>query len=103
MTQTTYVLIHELIRLIPPFITPLCFVFAWAIVLLTAWSITSSIWVGIANVKQMHQIPCANCQFFTQNYYLKCPVHPSRALSDEAINCPDYEPQVYANSSNRDF
>jgi len=102
MIHITYMLVHELIRAIQPFLVPICFVFAWAIVLLVVWSLTSSIWVGIANAKQMHQIPCANCQFFTQSYYLKCPVHPSKALSEAAINCPDYEPQTYAHFSSRD-
>ena len=96
-------LVHELVRAIHPFIVPICFIFAWAIVLLTVWSIVSSVWVGIANARQMHQIPCADCQFFTRNYALKCPVHPSKALSDAAINCPDYEPQAYAHSSNSDL
>lgn len=103
MIQIIYVLVHELIRATQPFAVPICFVFAWTIVLLVIWSIASSLWVGITSVRQMHQIPCANCQFFTQNYYLKCPVHPSKALSDAAVNCPDYEPQAYADFSNRNF
>jgi hypothetical protein len=41
----------------------------------------------------MHQIPCANCQFFTGDYHLKCPIHPAIALSEAAIGCPDYRSQ----------
>lgn len=40
---------------------------------------------------RMHKIPCANCKFFTSNYSLKCTVHPAIALSESAINCPDYQ------------
>jgi len=36
------------------------------------------------------QIPCRTCRFFTNNQYLKCAVHPSTVLKQQAINCPDY-------------
>lgn len=38
----------------------------------------------------MHQIPCSNCQFFTNDYRLKCTVNPSVANTERAINCCDY-------------
>jgi hypothetical protein len=34
--------------------------------------------------------PCVTCQFFSNNAYLRCAVHPSVALTEKAINCPDY-------------
>ncbi|WP_322744170.1 MULTISPECIES: hypothetical protein [unclassified Coleofasciculus] len=40
----------------------------------------------------MHQIPCAYCQFFTNDHRLKCTVNPSIASSENAINCRDYCP-----------
>lgn len=36
--------------------------------------------------------PCKRCQFFHDNGYLKCAVHPARALTPEARNCQDYRP-----------
>jgi hypothetical protein len=42
-------------------------------------------------VKYLDQHPCKNCQFFNNNYYLKCAVHPSTALTKEAFNCSDYK------------
>ena len=42
-------------------------------------------------LSKLHQIPCARCAFFTRDYRLKCTVHPSKALTEEAINCLDYE------------
>lgn len=48
---------------------------------------------GVRYVKQLHQIPCANCQFFTGDYQLKCALHPDTALSEEAIGCSDFCPQ----------
>ncbi len=41
-------------------------------------------------LKSLHQVPCKNCRFFTDNQYLKCAVHPSTVLKQQAINCPDY-------------
>jgi len=75
-----------------PFQVPLCFLFAWAIVIISASSLWGAVRDTVNRSKQMHQIPCANCQFFTRDYHLKCTVHPSIALSEEAINCTDFEP-----------
>jgi hypothetical protein len=41
---------------------------------------------------RMHQIPCTRCQFFTNCAALKCTVHPDIALSEQAIQCPDFAP-----------
>jgi hypothetical protein len=84
-------LLYGLIRTIQPFLTPICFVMAWGIILILGWSILAALRDGVEQVKHLHQIPCANCQFFTNSYYLKCPVHPSMALSEEAIGCRDYK------------
>jgi hypothetical protein len=86
--------IAVLVRLIQPILVPLCFVLAWGLLILTAWGIWSATRDGLAKAKQMHEIPCANCRFFTNDYHLKCPVHPSEALSEAAIGCPDFEPAV---------
>jgi hypothetical protein len=84
-------LLAMLIHAIQPFLTPICFVIAWSIVLFGIWIFFSATREGVKHVKHLHQIPCANCQFFTNSYYLKCPVHPSIALSEEAIGCRDFE------------
>ena len=39
---------------------------------------------------QLQAIPCSRCQFFTNNHQLKCTVHPEIAMSEAAINCPDF-------------
>ena len=46
---------------------------------------------GFNYVKKMHQIPCANCVYFTGNYCLKCTLHPAEAMSENAIACRDFE------------
>ncbi|MBF1999975.1 MAG: hypothetical protein IGS50_14055 [Synechococcales cyanobacterium C42_A2020_086] len=92
--------LHGLIHVLQPLLVPTCFVLAWGLMILLFWSIGSALRDALANAKQMHQIPCANCQFFTSSYHLKCPVHPRTALSVEAINCPDYEPTAYRAQDN---
>lgn len=91
MLQLAQVSLYWVIRIIQPLLVPICFVCAWAILLLIAWSVGAAIRDSIQQAKRMHQIPCANCRFFTGDYHLKCPVHPKQALSQEAINCRDYE------------
>jgi hypothetical protein len=84
-------LISFLINGIQPFIVPICFVSAWAIIILCAWSLWTAARDSVTTAKQMHQIPCTGCQFFTEDYRLKCTVRPSIANTEEAINCRDYQ------------
>lgn len=37
-----------------------------------------------------HKIPCRRCRYFSLNPYLCCAIHPSLALTEQAIDCPDY-------------
>jgi hypothetical protein len=55
------------------------------------WQIIETSQQAIAHLKRLHQIPCSRCIFFTGDYRLKCTVHPLCALSEEAINCRDFE------------
>jgi hypothetical protein len=73
------------------FLVPICFVTAWTVILLLVWNLWSTARESVQTAKQMHQIPCANCQFFTNNYRLKCTVHPSVANTEAAIGCKDYQ------------
>lgn len=73
-----------------PFLVPVCFAAAWALVFLVAWSVYAAIRDAIKQAARMHQIPCANCQFFTDNYSLKCAVNPTAALTEAAIHCSDF-------------
>jgi hypothetical protein len=49
---------------------------------------------GIAQLKHLHQIPCDRCVFFTGCYHLKCTVHPSKAMTADAVGCLDFDPAV---------
>ncbi|MBD1805560.1 hypothetical protein H6F98_08880 [Microcoleus sp. FACHB-SPT15] len=37
-----------------------------------------------------NNFPCKKCYFFLNNHYLKCAIHPSVVLTEQASNCPDY-------------
>ena len=90
MFQILYFLIHAL----QPVLVPICFVAAWFLVVLLLWNIYAATSNGIATIKRLHQISCANCQFFTDDYRLKCTVHPTIALTEQAVYCRDYYPQT---------
>ncbi len=49
----------------------------------------------VKRAKTMHQIPCSDCQYFTNDYRLKCPVNPFQANTESAINCQDYHQRKY--------
>ncbi|MBH8552393.1 hypothetical protein I8751_08390 [Nostocaceae cyanobacterium CENA357] len=84
-------LISLIIHGIQQFLVPICFIGAWVLIVLFAWSLWVAARDSVATAKQMHQIPCTGCQFFTADYRLKCTVHPSIANTEEAINCIDYQ------------
>ena len=53
------------------------------------------------SIKPSPKIPCLNCRFFNNDVYLRCAVHPSKALRAEASNCLDYwslDSNKFANS-----
>jgi hypothetical protein len=82
---------HWVITLLNPILIPLCFVFAWGLLGLIGWNMLAATRDSLRAAQRMHQIPCADCRFFTGSYHLKCTLHPKIALSEEAINCRDYE------------
>ncbi|WP_066377272.1 hypothetical protein [Anabaena sp. CA = ATCC 33047] len=84
-------LISLLLRGIQPLLVPICFVGAWLIIVLVLWSLWTATRDSITTAKKMHNIPCPSCQFFTNDYRLKCTVHPSIANTEEAIHCCDFQ------------
>jgi hypothetical protein len=37
------------------------------------------------------RIICSRCQYFNNNNFLKCALHPARVLTEQAIDCIDYD------------
>ncbi|MBD2577422.1 hypothetical protein [Oscillatoria sp. FACHB-1406] len=83
-------LFYNTVQILKPILVPLCFVVAWTFFLLLGWSLFSSIRDVLQRSKVMHDIPCTNCQFFTNDYRLKCTVRPHIANTENAIGCLDY-------------
>ncbi|MEM6751654.1 MAG: hypothetical protein AAF630_01500 [Cyanobacteria bacterium P01_C01_bin.38] len=71
--------------------TIFCAFCAWAIVILAFASFCLMLNKGTNHLKKLHNIPCSGCDFFTNDYRLKCTIHPSKACSEEAIGCIDFE------------
>ena len=46
---------------------------------------------GWKQLRRMHQVPCSRCVYFTGDYNLKCTVRPCDALTEQAIDCRDFE------------
>ncbi|MBW4618816.1 MAG: hypothetical protein KME17_05595 [Cyanosarcina radialis HA8281-LM2] len=83
-------LLYPIIRIIQPLLVPACFLLAWTLAILFFWSLWTAIRDTVGRAKVMHQIPCTGCKFFTNDYHLKCTVHPHIANSEAAIGCSDY-------------
>ncbi len=74
--------------------TIFCALFTWTILISFIYSIIRTWQKGINYVKTLHQIPCCGCEYFTNDYRLKCTVHPTKACTNEACDCIDYEPKT---------
>ncbi len=69
---------------------------AWATIANLTLTTLGGLRRGILTLRRLHQIPCSRCRFFVNSPYLKCPIHPTIALSEQAIHCRDYDRQVSA-------
>lgn len=43
------------------------------------------------DAQSSEHIPCRECQFFKDNHYLRCAIHPSIVMTKQSINCLDYQ------------
>jgi hypothetical protein len=84
----------HLLQWLKPLQIPFYFGAAWLFLLylgMTLGQFVQDVW---QRSRIMHRIPCHNCQFFTNDHRLKCPIHPLAANSETAINCRDYAAQT---------
>lgn len=79
------------------FLAPLCFMIVWVsvvfIVAISCRFVRNRNKNEIVTSNLFQQVPCKKCQYFNNNYFLKCAVHPSIALTQEAVDCSDYCPK----------
>jgi hypothetical protein len=78
------------------FLQIICSLSAWLLVIVSLWKIWKVSLTGWSYVRRLHQIPCDRCVYFTGDYRLKCTVNPLMALSEESIDCRDFEPIAYS-------
>lgn len=69
----------------------ICSLLAWLLVGVSLFKIRQVTVSGLTYIKKLHQVPCSGCVYFTGDYRLKCTVNPYIALSEDAINCRDFE------------
>ena len=70
------------------------FISFWVFLMIVfSFSVVRAFKEGAEQVKKLHRIPCYKCDYFTNDYRLKCTVNPSLACSEEAIGCIDFEPK----------
>ncbi|NEO99174.1 MAG: hypothetical protein F6K58_10920 [Symploca sp. SIO2E9] len=51
---------------------------------------------SVVRLKRLHSIPCNRCVYFTGCHYLKCTVNPYKALTEDAVDCLDFEPTLHS-------
>ncbi len=100
MMQLAFVLLAKFVIGVRPFLPTICFVLVWGGIAIATYTLFTGLRKGVENVRQLHRIPCANCQYATSSYHLKCSVHPANAFSEQAIGCQDFEPGSLQNLSN---
>jgi hypothetical protein len=86
--------LHESLELIQPILVPLCFILAWVFIITLFSTLWGSFQAVTQRAKEMHQIPCANCRFSTNDYRLKCTVNPSLAHTEKAVDCADFSQKM---------
>jgi hypothetical protein len=72
------------------FLIPVCLIAVWTIVAFPFFREIAKTKSTGTNFLRMSRIPCRNCRFFSRSSYLKCAVHPTTAMTEDAVNCSDY-------------
>ncbi len=54
------------------------------------WSANRLKWRQVIGSRSRHRLVCYHCRYFGQNPYLKCALHPTTVLTEQATDCRDY-------------
>ncbi|GEM_PF-1839866 len=99
-TANTYKPQKSQIPYVPLVLTPILFISLWVVAkAIFTSNVRKSSHNDKVNSSSSQEVPCKNCQFFKDNHYLNCAVHPSVVLTKQALNCPDYSPKSSTNES----
>ena len=91
LLELIHLILLHVMSWLQPYLGPICFCLAWSVVFLGLWQVIAATRDGVQRAQTMHRIPCSDCSFFTNQAVLKCPLHPTEAMSEEAIDCLDFE------------
>ncbi|MDF2386491.1 hypothetical protein JMG10_33815 [Nostoc ellipsosporum NOK] len=74
-------------------LTPVGLLVSWIIFFLILGKVRTALDNKIVlRINTLHKVPCKNCQFYSNNNYLKCAVQPSIVMTEEAKDCSEYSP-----------
>jgi hypothetical protein len=45
---------------------------------------------NLSKVRLPLTITCSRCQYFNDNHFLKCALHPVTVMTEQAVDCQDY-------------
>lgn len=71
-------------------LVPLCFIAIWVgliYVIADTWKFNRK---ETKVSRELAQLPCKKCQFFSNNHYMKCAVNPHVVMTPAANQCQDY-------------
>lgn len=75
-------------------LSPIALIFSWVVFFLILQKIRTALdHKMVFSIKGLHQVPCRNCRFYSNNHYLKCAVQPCLVLTEEAKNCSEFAPK----------
>jgi hypothetical protein len=69
---------------------PVSFLIIWGMAAWIFLDIPKLLRRGTVLPRKRCKFPCQSCQYFTDNPYVKCAVHPTIAMTDAAKDCSDY-------------
>jgi hypothetical protein len=49
-------------------------------------------WQYLLRFDSSKKIPCRRCQYFNDNQFLKCTLHPATTMTKQSVDCRDYCP-----------
>lgn len=81
------------------FLQFICSTIAFGLAVFSFWSVGLACREGATYLKRLHRIPCSDCAYFTGDYRLKCTLRPVEALTEEALECLDFEGGSCSNQS----
>ncbi|WP_088891068.1 hypothetical protein [Leptolyngbya ohadii] len=85
------------------FLVPVGFVLVWSIATAAFLGLPKLMGGNRHRVKAAHKLPCYQCQYFTSNPYLRCAVRPETVLTEDALECSDFQlqPEKKAGSASK--